>query len=132
MVQSAQSSQVQAPAPDTDAVDWADKNKWFGQDKVMTATAYGVHDELVAEGVHPQQDAPEYYKKLNARLREVFPTHNWGDKPKNKQVTSVVAPVNRTSKTATRVTLTQSQVSVARRLGLTPMQYAVELAKLEN
>lgn len=130
VVQSRQSQQVRTPEPDPEAVDWAAKNKWFGTNKVMTSTAYGIHDELVEQGIDPGRDASEYYKKLNARMREIFPAHEWGDTP--KKPTSVVAPVSRTSKTATRVKLTQSQVAVAKRLGLTPLQYATELAKLEN
>jgi hypothetical protein len=131
MLQSDQSSQVAAPEQDPDASEWASKNRWFGQNKVMTGAAYGVHDELVSEGIDPGVDPKTYYKELNARMREAFPNHEWGDAPKRK-TTSVVAPVNRTSKTATRVTLTQSQVAVARRMGITPLQYAIELAKLEK
>lgn len=132
VVQSRQSSQAQATEPTQDDLRWADKNKWFGQNKIMTSTAYGVHDELISEGLDPGKDREEYYTKLDSKMREIFPTHEWGDAPKKKQPTSVVAPVSRTSKTATRVKLTQSQVAVARRMGITPLQYAIELAKLEN
>jgi len=132
VVQSPQQYQSKAPEPDDDAQAWASKNKWFGQDEEMTAFAYGVHDKLTKSGIDPAADSDEYYKKLNARMREVFPGYEWGDAPKKKSPTSVVAPVNRTSKTATRVTLTQSQVAVARRMGITPLQYATELAKLES
>lgn len=132
VLQSDRTSAAQAPAPDSDALEWADKNKWFGQDDEMTSFAYGVHDKLVKAGLDPKLDSSEYYQKINTRMREVFPNHDWGGTPKKKSIASVVAPVSRTSKTATRVTLTQSQVSVARRLGLTPQQYAIELAKLEK
>jgi len=130
VIQSAHTSPP-VPEPDPDAVGWAAKNKWFGADEEMTQFAYGVHAKLVNSGIDPKIDSVEYYKKLNTRMREVFPTYEWGDTQKRKQ-TSVVAPVNRTTKTARRVTLTQSQASVAKRLGLTPLQYATELAKLEN
>lgn len=131
MVKSQPSSQASVPEPDPDAKSWAAKNKWFGEDTEMTALAYGVHDKLVADGLDPAADASEYYQKLNTRMREVFPSYEWGDKPKAKP-TSVVAPVTRTSKTARRVTLTQSQVAVAKRMGITPLQYAIELAKLSE
>ena len=131
VVQSPQPSTELVPEPDPDASDWATKNRWFGQDTEMTSFAYGVHDNLVKAGVDPKTDSSEYYQKLNTRMREVFPKYEWGDAPKKKTITSVVAPVSRISKSATRVTLTQSQVSLARRLGLTPKEYAVELAKLE-
>jgi len=126
-----QPSQQEVPPPDQDAQDWATKNKWFGENKRMTNVAYAIHDELREEGIDPGADSDKYYRKLNAEMRKQFPGYEWGDAPKKKS-TSVVAPVNRSSKTATRVTLTQSQVSLAKRLGLTPVQYAVELAKLEN
>lgn len=133
VVQSQPSPRAAAPEqPDPDATAWADKNKWFGENKRMTNMAYAVHDELLAEGIDPVLDSAEYYKKLNAGMRETFPAYEWGDTPKKRQVTSVVAPVNRTSKSTTRVTLTQSQVAVAKRMGITPLQYAVELAKLEK
>lgn len=129
VVQSRQTSAV--PAPEPEAVEWAEKNKWFGQDKRMTNMAYAIHDELIAEGIDPLRDADKYYSKLSKEIREAFPQYDWGDTPRQKP-TSVVAPVTRTSKTATRVKLTQSQVAVAKRMGVTPLQYAIELAKLEK
>lgn len=129
VVQSRQTSA--APAPEPEAVDWAEKNKWFGQDKRMTNMAYAIHDELIAEGIDPKRDADRYYSKLSKEIREAFPQYEWGDTPRQKPP-SVVAPVTRTSKTATRVKLTQSQVAVAKRMGITPLQYAIELAKLEK
>jgi len=131
VVQSRQPSQASAPEPDPDAKDWAAKNKWFGSNGRMTNMAYAIHDELVADGIDPALDADKYYKRLNSEMRDQFPSHDWGDAPKKKP-TSVVAPVVRTSKTARRVTLTQSQVAVARRMGITPLQYATELAKLSE
>jgi hypothetical protein len=131
VVQRNQQSQERASEPDPDAVKWANKNKWFGQDEEMTQFAYGVHAKLVKAGIDPTIDAPEYYQKLDSRMREVFPTFEWEDAPR-KQTRTVVAPVTRTSKTATRIKLTQSQVAVAKRMGITPLQYAVELAKLSG
>lgn len=131
VVQSRQTPQAQASEPDPDAVKWASRNKWFGQDEEMTQFAYGVHAKLVKAGIDPVLDAPDYYKKLDTRMREVFPSYEWED-TQRKQTRSVVAPVSRTSKTATRIKLTQSQVAVAKRMGITPLQYAIELAKLEK
>lgn len=131
VVQTRQQSQARAAEPDPDAVKWANKNTWFGQDEEMTQFAYGVHAKLVKTGLDPATDASDYYKKLDARMREVFPSYEWGD-TQRRQPTSVVAPVSRASKTATRIKLTQSQVAVAKRMGITPLQYAVELAKLEG
>jgi len=125
-------AQPEAPKPDEAAVRWAKKNEWFGQNKVMTGAAYGIHDELVAEGIQPDTDAEEYYSRLNKRLRETFPTHEWGDKPAAKPSPSVVAPVNRSPAKARKVTLTKTQISLAQRLGITPELYAKEMVKLEK
>lgn len=133
VVQSTQSQTATAPATDPAAQEWANKNTWFGDDDEMTQFAYGAHAKLIREGIDPGKTPSEYYKRLDSRMRTVFPNYDWGDAPttKKKSIPSVVAPVNRTSKTAKRVTLTQSQVAVAKRMGVTPLQYAIELAKLE-
>ena len=103
----------------------------FGTDKRMTNLAYAIHDELIEEGIDPGKDSEQYYRKLNTEIRKAFPNYEWPGAPKKPK--SVVAGVSRSSKSAAvRVTLTQSQLSVARRLGLTPQQYAVQVAKLEG
>ena len=131
VVQSPQIPKDVVPEPDPEVVEWTEKNPWFGKNMRMTNLAYAIHDELVAEGIDPKRDASEYYTKLNAEMRSTFPDYEWGDKPK-KRTSSVVAPVNRTTNKATKVTLTHSQLAVAKRMGLTPQQYAIEVAKLEN
>jgi hypothetical protein len=132
VVQSQPSQSAQPSAAEPEAQEWARKNPWFGQDEEMTQFAYGAHSKLVANGLDPIRDSSEYYSRLNARMREVFPNYDWRDAPKKKHVTSIVAPVNRTTKQSKRVTLTQSQLNVAKRLGLTPVQYALEVAKLKE
>lgn len=131
MVQSRQVARDEVPEPDPEVTEWAEKNTWFGKNMRMTNLAYAIHDELVSEGIDPKRDAAQYYSKLNVEMRNMFPDHEWGDAPK-KRTASVVAPVNRTTNKATKVTLTQSQLSVARKMGLTPQQYAIEVAKLEK
>lgn len=131
IVQSQPTQRPQPPAPDEEAQKWAGKNTWFNKDKVMTAVAYAVHDELVASGVDPKMEPSEYYGTINKRMRERFPEHAWGDSPRKARTHTNVASVGRTTSTARRVVLTQSQVSIAKRLGLTPELYAKELAKLE-
>lgn len=131
VVQSQPTQRPQPPVPDEDAQKWAGKNTWFNKDKVMTAVAYAVHDELVASGIDPKMEPSEYYGTINKRMRERFPEHAWGDSPRKTRTHANVASVGRTTNTARRVVLTQSQVSIATRLGLTPEQYAKELAKLE-
>lgn len=131
VVQSQPTQRPQPPAPDEAAQKWVGKNAWFNKDKVMTAVAYAVHDELVASGVDPKTEPSEYYGTINKRMRERFPEHDWGDSPRKARTHTNVASVGRTTNTAKRIVLTQSQVSIAKRLGLTPELYAKELAKLE-
>jgi hypothetical protein len=126
-------NQPQQAKPDPEAVKWAEKNTWFGTDKVMTAMAYGIHDQLMEDGITPTDSPDEYYSTIEQKIREKFPEHKWSDttrEPQSKAAT-VVAGVNRNPK-SNRVTLTKSQVSIAQRLGLTPELYARELAKLET
>lgn len=128
----AQESMVQAepqperpkpsPKPDDRAVEWADENEWFGKDQGKTYFALGVHEELVAEGVDPKSE--KYYEKLDSRLNQKFGT-------KRQQPATVVAPIGRSSK-GTKVTLTTTQVSLARKLGVTNEHYARELLKIQG
>ena len=134
---------VQEAAPDPQAVEWSQENQWFGNDKEMTSFAYGVHEKLVGEdGVDP--NTPEYYQLIDKRMREVFPNYFGTDEsgsyeqvvvdsaPRRK-ASPVVAPATRNSGSAPRkVTLTQTQVALAKRLGLTPQQYATQLIKERN
>lgn len=131
-IQSVKQPAAPKPQPDTRAVTWADDNQWFGQDEEMTAFAYGVHDRLVKAGVDPRLEPDLYYRKIDERMREVFPSKfEAPTKPVNKKPATVVAGVSRTSNTSKKVVLSASQQRVAQRLGLTPQQYAQELAKLE-
>ena len=115
-----------APVPvDERANEWAASNTWFGQDDEMTSLALGLHTKLVKEGISPQSD--DYYEKINSRMRQVFPEQfeNIGGEPKRRS--NVVAPATR-STAPKKIRLTQSQLSVSKRLGLTPKQYAQQVA----
>jgi len=114
-----------APTPqvDTRAADWQKANSWFGPDDEMTSLALGLHNKLVKQGVSPQSD--EYYETIDTRMRQVFPDNFEDAEPKRK--TSVVAPATR-STAPKKVTLTRTQVQLAKRLGLTPQQYAKQVA----
>jgi hypothetical protein len=125
-------NQPQRAAPDPEAVEWAKKNTWFGNEDEMTAMAYGVHDRLMKEGITPASDPDKYYSTIEKRVREKFPEYEWPEatREQNKSAT-VVAAVNRSPKSI-RVTLNKSQVALAKRLGLTNEQYAKEIEKLET
>jgi len=130
-VQTQQIEEQSAPAPIVDerANDWAASNTWFGQDDEMTSFALGLHNKLVKEGINPQTE--EYYERIDSRMRQVFPDQFEdvgeieAEKPKRKA--NVVAPATR-STAPKKIRLTQTQVAVARRLGLTPEQYAKQVA----
>ena len=91
----------------------------------MTSFALGLHNRLVKEGVDPQTD--EYYERINTRMREVFP-ENFEDEPEvRRRSNNVVAPATR-STAPKKIRLTQTQLTLAKRLGLTPEQYAKQVA----
>jgi hypothetical protein len=107
---------------DSKAKAWQDANSWFGADKEMTALALAVHQDLVESGEDTNSD--EYYEKINARVRKRFPEAFTSERRKS----SVVAPATR-SVAPRKITLTQSQVQIAKRLGLTNEQYARAVAE---
>ena len=109
---------------DSKAKAWQDANSWFGADKEMTALALAVHQDLVESGEDTNSD--EYYEKINARVRKRFPEAFSSEKP--KKTSSVVAPATR-STAPRKIVLTQSQVHIAKRLGLTNEQYARAVAE---
>lgn len=116
-VQSAPTPQV--PRPDPKAAAWQKANPWFGANRRMTAMAMEVHNELVESGLDPTSD--EYYERINTEVRQMFPSAFPSEKPSVKS--NVVAPATR-STAPKKIVLTQSQVNLAKRLGLTPEQYA--------
>ena len=125
--------------PDAKAMEWQDRNSWFGTDKEMTSFAYGVHERLVGdEGIDPESE--QYYELIDSRMKEVFPTQ-FGDNGQRTSSTmvvdtappqrkSVVASASRNSGATPRtVRLTETQVKLAKRLGLTPQQYAAQVMR---
>jgi len=123
-------SETTTPPPNVDPrlVAWQERNPWFNKDTEMTGFAMAVHTKLVNEdGVNPVSD--EYYERLDARMRSTFPENFEGDEEvrKPKKRSNVVAPATR-STTPKRIRLTQTQLTLAKRLGLTPEQYAKQVA----
>ena len=112
---------------DSRALDWQKNNPWFGPDDEMTSFALGLHQKLVKQGVSPQSD--DYYEKINARMRQVFPdSFEEVDEPAEPRRRSVVAPVTR-SVAPRKITLTKTQVALAKRLGLPLEIYAKQVAE---
>ena len=108
----------QPPEPSEKAKDWAEKNSWFGKDKIMTAAAYTVHEELLSRGFDPESD--DYYTEINKSMRDNFPQKFVED----KQPIQTVASAGRKQQGRRKVTLTRSQVAIARKLGVPLEEYA--------
>lgn len=121
--------QTQAPALDPKVEEWAEKNPWFRTDKAMKGFALGVHDELIDEGVDPTSD--EYFTRLDGRMRQAFPS-KFATQERKPRLSTVVAPVGQNVPEKKRVVLTKSQFDLARKLGITPEQYAEQVVVLEN
>ncbi len=121
------------PEADPQAEDWAAKNRWFGQDRAMTFTAFEIHKDLVdKEGIDPKSD--EYYTEIDKRIRVDFP-HKFDNnetRATTKPVQSV-ASANRSIKSGRKqVRLTSSQVAIAKKLGVPLEEYAKQLKLTEG
>jgi len=123
-----------APQPDAKAQAWQAKNQWFGKDEEMTSLALGVHERLVRSGIQPTSE--EYYLRIDETMQKRFP-ENFGEtslepgRPAQRKPSNVVAPASR-STAPRKVRLSKTQVAFAKKLKLTPEQYAREMIKLEN
>jgi len=114
---------------DTKAEKWRESNTWFGQDEEMTSLALGVHEKLVKENGMAYATTDEYYKRIDATMRKRFPEYfNEEVEVETKKPSVVVAPATR-STSSKKVRLKTSQINLAKKLGLTPEQYAQELLK---
>ena len=125
-----------APQVDDKTLRWQAKNQWFGASgfEEHTSFALGLHQKLVNSGLDPRSD--EYFERIDARMKSTFPdVFGNEDRPKSgdgsRRPASVVAPATR-STGARKVQLTQTQIALAKKYGLTPQQYAAEVAKLEK
>lgn len=126
--------QQKAAAPDPKAKSWQERNTWFGQDEEMTSLALGLHEKLVKENGMAYASTDEYYKRIDQTMRKRFP-ENFDDEVSEETTqrvskpSTVVAPATR-STSSKKIKLKASQVQIAKKLGLTPEQYALELAKI--
>ena len=131
----------QVPRPDDKVMRWQADNDWFGRNKAMTAFALGLHEELKDNGivVGSEKYYAELDKTMHKRFSEYFnpeDTEEPKEEAKSKEDTSKTKPITNvapaTRSTAPkRVRLSQSQVAIAKKLGLTPEQYVRELLKME-
>jgi hypothetical protein len=135
VVQTRQPAQTQVQ-PDEKTLRWQAKNQWFGAEgfEDVSSFALGLHQNLVNNGVDPRSD--EYFERIDARMKSKFPEVFGAteDKPRTgdgKRPASVVASAARSSGTK-KIQLTTTQIALAKKYGLTPQQYAAEVAKLER
>jgi hypothetical protein len=126
--QTYESVQKQA-GPDHKALAWQERNEWFGKHKGMTAYALGLHEELRESGVSVGSE--DYYRTLDKTMRKRFPEAFEAEEPVKPKAGTVVAPAVR-STSSNKIRLKASQVQLAKKLGLTPEQYAKEALKLES
>jgi hypothetical protein len=132
-VQNVQSPVNNPPAPDPKAVAWRQQNTWFGNAKhePETAFALGLHKQITeTENISAESD--EYYEQINARMQERFPelfegTNEQEIRRPKARTSNVVAPATR-STAPKKIRLTQTQVALSKRLGITPAQYAKQVA----
>ena len=132
--QPAQQQQPQRPKLTPRQERWMEENRWYGDNSEMTGYALGVHERLVKSGVDP--DSQTYYSEIDAAMRrrfaDEFSEEEAPVKPTPRKAQNVVAPAARTQKSPRRIKLTASQAAIAKRLGLTPKQYAEQLVKEQN
>ena len=127
--------QQQAPQPPPPSIDpiteeWAARNKWFGQDRVMTQAAMDIHEDLISENNQRGQviwnpQSPDYYKEVDKRMQEYFPQKF--DQAKPVQQPAVAGPsrgVGSPNRGARKVSLSPSQVAIAKRIGVPLEEYA--------
>jgi hypothetical protein len=118
---------------------WVSENQWFvnPSKRGMRRYAEGVHEELAERYGQAFVGTDEYFKGIDKEVRKRFPEEFASeqnvddDKPQRTRPSTVVAPAKR-STAPKKITLSKTQVGVAKKLGISPEQYARELAKMEN
>lgn len=127
---------------------WVEKNNdWFGVDDEMTMLAMGLDKKLQRQYGADYIGTDEYFQEIDRTMRKRFPdyfrSHEDNDDPSQNssdpaeddtprrasKPSTPVAPASR-STPPNRVKLKASQVALARKLGITPEQYAKQVALL--
>ena len=131
--------QVQTPQLDQKTMAWQERNTWYGSDPEMTAAALGLHQRLINERGPQYAGTDEYWGVVDKTMRRRFSDYfgdemdNGDTKPtaRDQKASSVVAPASRT-RSPKKIVLNRTQIAVAKRLGITPEQYAREVMKMEK
>jgi uncharacterized protein (UPF0335 family) len=122
----------ETPRADPSAVAWQQENAWFGQDKLMTGMALALHEQLKDDGV--VLSSQEYYRRIDETMRQRFPekfeTDKPNESPRTRPSTNVASATRSTA--PKKIRLTQSQLAISKKLGLSPEQYAQAVIKMES
>ena len=131
---------------DPEMKEWSSKNPWFmstvPEHQEMSSYALTIDQRLRNQGVMPEKDAQKYYAEVDRNMRNEYPNFFGVQVDQTAEVVSeagttkrqpstVVASATRDSgnKKPSQVRLTQTQVKLARQLGISPEQYANQLLK---
>jgi hypothetical protein len=119
--------------------EWVAENPWFNdpEKQLMNDYAVSFHNKLAEKYGEKFVGTDEYFNQINKEIAKRFPEEFEDSTPTNDEpetqrtkLSTVVAPAKR-STAPKKVTLTKTQVALAKKFGLTPEQYARELSKLE-
>ena len=124
------------PTPDPKAESWAEKNNWFGEDKIRTAAALAIDADLKEEGFNPTDD--DYYSEVDNRLKEAFPhRYKTGEveevrKQESSPAQVVAGGTRSTPGSNKKVKLSKEDVRLANKWNIPLEQYAQEKLKAKS
>jgi hypothetical protein len=132
-----QPQQYTAPEPQLDekTLRWQAKNQWFSAEGFEDVSSYalGLHKKLINAGYDPRSD--EYFNEIDTRVKDKFPEVFGNERAKSneshRRPVSVVSPAARSSGKKT-IQMTPRAMALVKKFGITPQQYAIQQAKLEN
>jgi hypothetical protein len=88
----------------------------------QTFAAFGVHKELVEQGMDPSSD--DYYVQVDSRMQEYFPQKFSNEQSRPVQQVAASSRGATGKKNARKIKLTPSQVAIAKRLNVPLEEYA--------
>ena len=112
------------------AKQWAEDNTWFGDDEAMTYSALGFHRTLTErDGYSGTED--DYYVEIDRRMKEAFPHKYNGQSVESRPAQSVASATRKQNSGRPKsVRLTSSERDIAKRLGVSEKDYAVQKLRL--
>jgi len=116
--------------PSPKAREWAQKNTWFGQDQVATSVAFAIHKQLENEGF--DTDSDEYYSEIDKRVKQELPHKFNVEAKKNVQTVASATRNTSTGRKQNRIQLTPSEQALAKKLGVSFKDYAIQKARLQK